>query len=182
MSGVTRRGFLELSALGIGGLAVGVPEMLQAADAPGSLASLRAAFENPDRKYSIRPFWFWNGKLTGEELSRQIRQMTENGVYGAYAHNRDGLETRYLSEDWWKVLGEALRTAQEAGFSLCMVDEFEWPSGEARDYWMQGVNKSQVVAANSEYHMQRLREVETHVRGPRRVTVSLSGKVAAVVV
>src|SRR5215813_7710474 len=87
MSGVTRRGFLELSALGIGGLAVGVPEMLQAADAPGSLASLRAAFENPDRKYSIRPFWFCNGKLTGEELSRQIRQMTENGVYGAYAHN-----------------------------------------------------------------------------------------------
>ena len=182
MTGVTRRGFLELSALGVGGLALGVPEMSRATDTPESLAALRAAFENPDRKYSIRPFWFWNGNLTGEELSRQISQMTEHGVYGAYAHNRDGLETRYLSEDWWKVLGEALQTAQDAGFLLCLVDEFEWPSGEARDYWMAGANKSQVVAANSEYHMQRMREVETQVRGPRRATVSLPGKVVALVV
>jgi hypothetical protein len=182
MSGVTRRGFLELSALGVGGLALGLPETLRAADRPASLDSLRAAFENPDRKYSIRPFWFWNGKLTGEELSRQIRQMAEHGVYGAYAHNRDGLQTRYLSEDWWKVLGEALATAQQEGFSLCMVDEFEWPSGEARDYWMPGVNKSRVVAANSEYHMHRMREAETQVHGPRRVTVPLAPKVAAVVV
>jgi hypothetical protein len=149
---------------------------------PEGLASLRAAFENPDRKYSIRPFWFWNGNLTGEELSGQIRQMAEHGVYGAYAHNRDGLQTPYLSEAWWKALGEALATAQETGFSLCMVDDFEWPSGEVRDYWMQGVNKSRVVAANSEYHMRRMREVETQVRGPRRVTLPLAAKVAAVAV
>jgi hypothetical protein len=182
MSGVTRRGFLEVSAWGVGGLALGVPASSRTRDNPEGLASLRAAFENPDRKYSIRPFWFWNGNLTGEELSRQIKQMVEHGVYGAYAHNRDGLLTPYLSEAWWTALGEALATAQKTAFSLCMVDEFEWPSGEARDYWMQGVNKSQVVAANSEYHMHRLRETLTQIHGPRGITLPLPAKVAAVVV
>jgi hypothetical protein len=181
MSGLTRRGFLELSALGVGGLALGGPEVSRTADGPRSLDSLRAAFENPDRKYSIRPFWFWNGELTGQELSRQIRQMAEHGVYGAYVHNRDGLQTPYLSEAWWKVLGEALAAAEEASFSLCLVDDFEWPSGEARDYWLPGVNKSRVVAANSEYRMQRMREIEVQVRGPRRVTIPLTGNVCAVV-
>ena len=86
---------------------------------PARLAPLYQKFLDPDRKYSIRPFWFWNGALTGEELGRQIRQMVENGVYGAYAHNRDGLQTRYLSEEWWQALGGALQAAKEARiFSL----------------------------------------------------------------
>ena len=74
-----------------------------------------------------------------KELDRQIRLMVEHGVYGAYARNRDGLETPYLSEEWWQAVGVALKSARQAGFSLCMVDEFEWPSGEARDYWMPGL-------------------------------------------
>ena len=121
----------------------------QPAELSGALAALYQKFLDPDRKYSIRPFWFWNGTLTGEELGRQIRQMVEHGVYGAYAHNRDGLQTRYLSEEWWQALGGALQAAKEAGFSLCMVDEFEWPSGEARDYWMPGINKSHVIEGQS---------------------------------
>ena len=45
------------------------------------------------------------------------------------------MATPYLSEAWWQAVGAALKASREAGFSLCMVDEFEWPSGEARDYW-----------------------------------------------
>ena len=107
-------------------------------------------------------------QLTGEELKRQIHQMVEHGVYGAYAHNRDGLQTPYLSEEWWEVLGEALQAAKEAGFSLCMVDEFEWPSGEARDYWLPGINKSRVIEANPEFHTRRMRSTESIVQGPKR--------------
>jgi hypothetical protein len=145
-------------------------EAQRLADAPAELsaplAALYAKFVDPDRKYSIRPFWFWNGALTGEELKRQMQEMIDHGVYGAYAHNRDGLETPYLSEEWWKVLGEALQAAREIGFSLCMVDEFEWPSGEARDYWLPGMNKSRVLAANPEFHTQRMKSTESIVRGP----------------
>ncbi|HMD83281.1 MAG TPA: glycosyl hydrolase [Terriglobia bacterium] len=180
---MTRRDFLEVTGAGLSALALKDGSMLSAqpAELSGALAPLYQKFLDPDRKYSIRPFWFWNGKLTGEELGRQIRQMVENGVYGAYAHNRDGLETRYMSEEWWQALGGALQASKEAGFSLCMVDEFEWPSGEARDYWMPGVNKSHVVEANPEFRSRRMRSTESIVQGPKRWSSPLAEKTVAVV-
>lgn len=30
-------------------------------------------FQNPSREYRGTPFWAWNGKLSREELLRQIR-------------------------------------------------------------------------------------------------------------
>src|ERR1700733_9111170 len=155
---MTRRRFFGIAAAGIGGLALG-PAWPQSADTElpaNGFGALYRQFHDADRKYSIRPFWFWNGKLESGELRRQIEQMVEHGVYGAYAHNRDGLQTPYLSEEWWAVLGEALQAAHDNGFSLCMVDEFEWPSGEARDYWLPGINKSRVVAANPDFQVARL--------------------------
>jgi len=183
MMKMTRRDFLEVTGAGLGSLALSDGSMLSAqpAELSGALASLYQKFLDPDRKYSIRPFWFWNGTLTGEELGRQIRQMVEHGVYGAYAHNRDGLQTRYLSEEWWQALGGGLQAAKEAGFSLCMVDEFEWPSGEARDYWMPGINKSHVIEANPDFHLRRMRPSESIVHGPSRWSLPLTDKTVAVV-
>ena len=183
MNKINRRSFVEITAFGLGGLAMSSAWTLsgQQRSAGNSLETLYEKFKDPDRRYSIRPFWFWNGRLDGQELRRQIKEMTEHGVYGAYAHNRDGLATPYLSEAWWQAVGEALAAAREYGFSLCMVDEFEWPSGEARDYWMKGINKSRVVAANSDFHMHRLRPQETQVHGPRRVRIPLPAKPVAVV-
>ena len=91
MSKMTRRDFLEVTGAGLGSLALKDSSMLtaQSGEISDSLAPLYQKFLDPDRKYSIRPFWFWNGALTGEELKRQINQMVENGVYGAflsYAH------------------------------------------------------------------------------------------------
>lgn len=180
---MTRRDFLGITATGLGGLWLGdAPQMpANASAASGGWESLHRQFQDPDRKYSIRPFWFWNGKLDGEEIGRQIRQMVEHGVFGAYVHNRDGLETPYLSEPWWQAVGAALKTAREVGFSFCVVDDFEWPSGEARDYWMPGINKSRVVAADPAFRMRRLRPTETVVQGPKRVEIPLLPETAVVV-
>ncbi|MCL5006252.1 MAG: hypothetical protein M1404_06925 [Acidobacteria bacterium] len=184
MNKINRRSFVEITAFGLGGLALGPAWRLsgtQGSERSG-LEALYEKFRDPDRRYSIRPFWFWNGKLEGEELRRQIKQMVDHGVYGAYVHNRDGLETPYLSDVWWEAVGQALKAAREYGFSLCMVDEFEWPSGEARDYWMKGINKSRVVAANPDFQIHRLRPEETRVHGPRRIGIPLPAKPVAVVV
>lgn len=181
---MTRRSFLGATAAGLGGLAVGpawpLPALSQ--DSQGGLGDLYKKFQDPDRRCSIRPFWFWNGKLDGAELRRQIKQMVDHGVYGAYVHNRDGLETPYLSEAWWQAVGEALQAAEDYGFSLCMVDEFEWPSGEARDYWLPGINKSRVVAANPAFHMHRLKPEEMIVQGPAATRIPLPAEPVAVVV
>ena len=182
MNQITRRGFLGLTAAGIGGLALGPawPRMEGLQTPSGSLAPLYRQFVDPDRRYSIRPFWFWNGKLEGEELRRQIKQMVDHGVFGAYAHNRDGLQTPYLSEAWWQAVGEALKAADDHGFSLCMVDEYEWPSGDASDPWLPGSNKSRVVKANPDFQMHRLRPKETLVHGPGNVRVPLPERPAIV--
>jgi hypothetical protein len=174
MPKITRRDFLEISGTSLSGVYLGSLAHLPAGFPPGrSLEAFHAGFQEPDRRHSIRPFWFWNGKLDPKEIDRQIRQMVEHGVYGAYVHCRGGLETPYLSEEWWEIVGSALQSAQENGFTLCMVDEFEWPSGEARDYWMPGQNKSRVVAANPDFRMRRLRPMERIVRGPGRVEIDL---------
>ena len=181
MREVSRREFLSLSAVGLAGLLTSRGWSSQMTSSL-SLDAVYQQFVDPDRQFSIRPFWFWNGRLEADELRRQMKQMIDHGVFGAYAHNRDGLETPYLSEVWWKVVGEALEAAQELGFSLCMVDEFEWPSGEARDYWMPGPQKSRVVEANADFHMKRLRPIETPVHGPQTLDLPLAKGVAHIVV
>ena len=180
MTDVSRRTFLGISALSVASLMTSrgwsLPSSAQNGESP-----LYRSFLDPDRKFSIRPFWFWNGRLDATELRRQMKEMIDHGVYGAYAHNRDGLETPYLSEEWWKVLGEALDAAEELGFSLCMVDEFEWPSGEARDYWLPGPQKSRVVQANPDHHMKRLRPVEHRVHGPQTIKLPVDPHTAHLV-
>lgn len=174
MAKITRRDFLGITGTSISGVYFSSLAYRPPGFAPArALEALHAGFQEPDRGHSIRPFWFWNGKLDPKEIDRQIRQMVKYGVYGAYVHCRGGLETPYLSEEWWEAVGSALKSARENGFTLCMVDDFEWPSGEARDYWMPGQNKSRVVAADSSFRMRRLRPVEHTVRGPGRVEIEL---------
>ena len=49
---------------------------------------------------------------------------------------------RYLSEAWWQALGERPQAAKVAGFSLCMVDEFEWPSVRRATIGCRGSTKA----------------------------------------
>jgi hypothetical protein len=179
MHDLTRRSFIGLSALGLGGLMTSKSWALSSS-AFKMDDSLYNLFHDPARKYSIRPFWFWNGDLKVEELRTQMQQMISQGVYGAYAHNRDGLKQRYLSKEWWSVVQGALNAAEELGFSLCLVDEFEWPSGEARDFGLPGPQKSLVIAANPAFHMKRLVPRETSVRSGTTVHIPLTGNTSHV--
>jgi len=132
--------------------------------------TLYEGFTDPPRQYTVRPFWFWNAKLDAKEVERQIDEMVSQGVYGAYVHNRNGLETPYLSEEYFSVVGAALRKARAAGFLFSVVDEYEWPSGEARDIFRKG-QTSRVVAENPEFHMRSLAAREQIVEGPTHVSL-----------
>jgi len=134
------------------------------------IPQLFRGFQNPPREFSVRPFWFWNGKLDAKELDWQIRQMVEQGVYGAYAHNRTGLETPYLSDDYFAAVKAAFDSARSAGFLLGFVDDYEWPSGEARDVWASGL-PSRVIAANPEFRMRSLQYIEKIAEGPASIEV-----------
>jgi hypothetical protein len=131
---------------------------------------LYSGFQDPPHKYTIRPFWFWNGKLDEKEVNRQIEEMVSQGVYGVFVHNRTGLQTPYLSEDYFKIVGSALKRSKELGFHFSFCDEYEWPSGEARDVWRKGI-PSRVIAANPDFRMRALGYEERIVDGPKRVEI-----------
>ncbi len=139
--------------------------------ASAASGDLYSQFQDPPHTYTIRPFWFWNGKLDAKELGRQIDEMVSQGVYGAYVHNRTGLQTPYLSDEYFTAVGAAFAEAKKTGFLLDFVDEYEWPGGEARDPWLKGL-PSRVIAANPEFRMRGLWYSSVDVDGPRKAEIA----------
>ena len=140
-------------------------------------ARLYEEFQNPPRRYTIRPYWLWNGKLDGARLEQQIRMMLAQHVYGAVAFPLDGLETPYLTEAWFKAFGEGLQAAERLGFEYDFVIDYNWPDGEARDPWILDPVQSRVIRANPVFHMRSLVPLEKSVVGPQEVTLEAPEKI-----
>lgn len=87
--------------------------------------------ENPSSEFRGAPFWAWNSKLEPEELRRQIRNMKEMGLGGFFMHSRVGLNTDYLSEDWFACIRACIDEAEKNGMHAWLYDEDRWPSGAA---------------------------------------------------
>ncbi len=132
-------------------LSLTVASALAASPSP----SVFQQFQDPPKTYTVRPFWFWNGVLDAREVDRQIREMVSQHVYGAYVHNRTGLQTPYLSDEYFKIVKSAYESSKKAGFLFGMIDEYEWPGGEARDPWSPGLG-SRVIAQNADFRMRSL--------------------------
>ncbi|MBQ8402295.1 MAG: hypothetical protein IJX14_10250 [Clostridia bacterium] len=81
--------------------------------------------------YGSIPFWSWNDKLEEGELRRQIRRMKELGMNGFFMHARGGLETEYLSDDWFHCVNVCVDEAKKLGMEAWSYDENGWPSGFA---------------------------------------------------
>lgn len=77
------------------------------------------------------PFWSWNDKLDPDELRRQIRVMKELGMKGFFMHARSGLETEYLSDEWYKCIEASIDEAKKLDMEAWSYDENGWPSGFA---------------------------------------------------
>ena len=82
-------------------------------------------------KNIIAPFWSWNDKLEKDELNRQIELMKKSGIEGFFMHARGGLETDYMSEDWFNCIKVCMEKADELGMQAWAYDENGWPSGFA---------------------------------------------------
>jgi hypothetical protein len=94
-------------------------------------ASLLKEFKNPGSAFRGKPFWAWNGKLEPEELRRQIRIMKRMGLGGFFMHSRVGLDTPYLSREWFACVNTCIDEAKKQGMEAWLYDEDRWPSGAA---------------------------------------------------
>jgi len=81
--------------------------------------------------YGSIPFWSWNDKLEEKELRHQIQKMKELGMNGFFMHARGGLETEYLSDEWFDCINVCIDEAKKLGMEAWSYDENGWPSGFA---------------------------------------------------
>lgn len=75
------------------------------------------------------PFWSWNDKLVPEVLRAQIREMHQQSIGGFFMHARSGLQTEYLSQEWFDAVNACLDEAGKLGMEAWLYDENGWPSG-----------------------------------------------------
>ncbi len=107
---------------------------------------LEQAFKTPGAAYRGMPFWAWNGKLSPDELRRQIRLMKQMGLGGFFMHSRVGLDTPYLKDAWFKCVDACLDEAKKQDMQAWLYDEDRWPSGAAGG----------LVTKNPKYRMRTL--------------------------
>ena len=106
-----------------------------------------AEFKNPGDVYRTAPFWGLNDKLEAEELKRQIGEFKAQGMGGAYLHPRGGMDTVYLSEDYWHAMDVCIKEMARLGMCAWLYDEDRFPSGIAG---------GKVVGKNPDYAAQFL--------------------------
>ena len=85
--------------------------------------------KNPESQYRPIPFWSWNDKLEINELTRQIKEMKTAGMGGFFMHARGGLQTKYLSQEWFDAVEACIKQAEELDMQAWLYDEYGWPSG-----------------------------------------------------
>ncbi|HET6627016.1 MAG TPA: glycosyl hydrolase, partial [Nocardioidaceae bacterium] len=105
-----------------------------------------ALFAEPPSTTRPHAFWFWNGKLTEDELERQLDEMQSNGVEEFFIHPRQGLggefgkteNDYYLSTDYFDKVGFVLEEARSRGMKAWLYDDLNWPSGFAGGRTVRG--------------------------------------------
>lgn len=85
--------------------------------------------KNPPNKYRPAPFWSWNEKLDTNETAAQVREMNDVGIGGYFMHARGGLQTEYMSDEWFDNVKATLQEGKKLGMQSWGYDENGWPSG-----------------------------------------------------
>ena len=95
------------------------------------MSNLISKIKEHSADYGALPFWSWNDKLEEKELRRQIRNMYDMNMRGFFMHARGGLETEYLSDEWFDCVKACVDEAKKLGMEAWGYDENGWPSGFA---------------------------------------------------
>ena len=118
------------------------------------------------------PFWFWNDRLTADEIRWQVAEMARQSVCGFFIHSRQGLAQPYLSEAFFEMMDVAVAAAEEHGLVVHLYDEYPYPSGVAG---------GQVTLGQPQFHATELIQRTYDVPGgPVRIELP-AGKVLSIV-
>lgn len=124
-------------------------------------------FKEPSIHYWPRPLWFWNNtSITEEGVEQQMLAYRDLCGYGGFGILPFGkkFKPEYLKEDYFRVYGKALEKAKELGLTMCLYDEYGFPSGGI------GLHKGDGIARFERKYphqtLKRLDKIEETINGP----------------
>jgi hypothetical protein len=118
---------------------------------------------NPPREFSQAPFWFWNDRLSEDEIIRQMADFRDHGVYGFVIHPRAGLprSIAWMSDRMIYFMRVAIEEAAKQRMWVVLYDEGMYPSGSS---------SGQVVAENPAFRTRGLFAVDIDADGEPELT------------
>ena len=87
------------------------------------------SFQQPAMQFRPMPFWGLNDWLEDAELRRQIRQMKDHGWGGFFIHPRYGMDTPYLTPEFFSRIRTVIKEADSEGLNVWIYDEHPFPAG-----------------------------------------------------
>ncbi len=94
---------------------------------------LWALFQEPPRRFSPAPIWWWSGeRLDPQRLRWQLERLAEGGVYNLVILNlaptsplygADPDDPPFRSETWWRILRQVCLHARDLGMFLWFYDQ-----------------------------------------------------------
>jgi hypothetical protein len=85
--------------------------------------------KKPEDQFYPMVMWYWNDKITKEEITYQIRQFKMQKIYNFFVHPAINMQHDYLSDDYFQLIVHAVNVAKEEGLKFWIYDEYNWPSG-----------------------------------------------------
>lgn len=131
--------------------------------------ALESGFANPAEKVQTSVYWYWiSGNISEEGVKKDLYSMKEAGINRAFIGNigLEGIHTPYktvpfYSEEWWKILHAALKTATELGIEIGIFNSPGW--SQSGGPWVK-----------PEQAMRYLASVKAEVSGGKQVEVVLA--------
>ena len=126
----------------------------------------KETFSNPTIEYYPKPLWFWNNTtVTGEGISHQMQDFRDSCYYGGFGILPFGkkFKPEYLSDEYFKMYGVALEKAKELGLTMCLYDEYGFPSGGVGPHNGDGIGRFE--KAFPIQTIKRLDKIEIEVSG-----------------
>lgn len=131
--------------------------------------ALEAGFMNPAEKVQTSVYWYWiSGNISEEGVKKDLYSMKEAGINRAFIGNigLEGIHTPYktvpfYSEEWWKILHAALKTATELGIEIGIFNSPGW--SQSGGPWVK-----------PEQAMRYLASVKAEVSGGKQVEMVLA--------
>ena len=136
------------------------------------LDELEVGFVTPDDSIQTSVYWYWiSDNISKEGVENDLYAMKKAGINRAFIGNIGLKDVPYgkvkmLSEEWWKILHAALKTATELNIEIGIFNSPGW--SQSGGPWVKEENAMRYLISS-----------ETRVKGPVRFSEKLEKPIDA---